>query len=87
MSAELLTIADIYYIMILVSEVIYRYKELIKNGIYNNDKKIKEAIVEQKLFKIEYGLYSDKKNNSKLEIISKKYENLIFNSDSAFLFL
>lgn len=61
MSAKLLTIADIYYIMILVSEVIYRYKELIKNGIYNNDKKIKEALVEQKLFKIEYGLYSDKK--------------------------
>ena len=39
MSAKSLTIADIYYIMILVSEVIYRYKELIKNGIYNNDKK------------------------------------------------
>lgn len=86
MSAKSLTIADIYYIMILVSEVIYRYKELIKNGIYNNDKKIKEALVEQKLFKIEYGLYSDKKNNSKLEIISKKYENLIFNSDSAFFY-
>ena len=86
MSAKSLTIADIYYIMILVSEVIYRYKELIKNGIYNNDKKIKEALVEQKLFKIEYGLYSDKKNNSKLEIISKKYENLIFNSDSAFVY-
>lgn len=33
------TIGDIYFIMILVSEVIYRYKELIKNGIYNNDKK------------------------------------------------
>ena len=55
MSAKSLTIADIYYIMILVSEVIYRYKELIKNGIYNNDKKIKEALAEQKLFKIEYG--------------------------------
>ena len=55
------TIGDIYFIMILVSEVIYRYKELIKNGIYNNDKKIKEALVLQKLFKIECGLYSDKK--------------------------
>ncbi len=86
MSAQLLTIADIYYIMLLVIKMIYRYKELMKNQMYKNDKKIKEALSKEKLFKIEYGLYSDKKNNSKLEIISKKYNNLIFNSDSAFFY-
>lgn len=54
--------------------------------MYNNDRKIKEALAKGNLFKIEYGLYSDKKNNSKLEVISKKYNNLIFNSDSAFFY-
>ena len=38
------------------------------------------------MFKIDFGLYSDKNINSKLEIISKKYKNYIFNSDSAFFY-
>lgn len=72
--------------MILVSEMIYKYSELLKKRIYNSDIEIKKAINDERLFKIDFGLYSDKKINSKLEIISKKYENYVFNSDSAFFY-
>lgn len=72
--------------MILVNEMIYKYSELLKKGIYNSDIEIKRAIKDEKLFKTNFGLYSDKKINSNLEIISKKYENYIFNSDSAFFY-
>lgn len=67
-------------------DMIYKYNELIKNNVYKSDVDIKKAISTEKLFKIEFGLYSDKKINSKLEIISKKYENYIFNNDSAFFY-
>ena len=72
--------------MKLVSKMIYKYSELLKKGIYNSDIDIKKAITNEKLFKTDLGLYSDKKINSKLEIMSKKYENYIFNSDSAFFY-
>ena len=72
--------------MILVSKMIYKYSELLKKRIYTSDADIKRAITNSKLFKIDFGLYSDKNINSKLEIISKKYENYIFNSDSAFFY-
>lgn len=81
-----MTNSDFYFIMILVSEMIYKYSELLKKRIYNSDIEIKKAINDERLFKIDFGLYSDKKINSKLEIISKKYENYIFNSDSAFFY-
>lgn len=81
-----LTNSDFYFIMILVSEMIYKYSELLKKRIYNSDIEIKKAINDERLFKIDFGLYSDKKINSKLEIISKKYENYVFNSDSAFFY-
>ena len=72
--------------MVLVCEMIYKYSELLKKRIYNSDIEIKRAINDDKLFKIDFGLYSDKKINLKLEIISKKYENYIFNSESAFFY-
>lgn len=81
-----MTNSDFYFTMLLVSEMIYRYSELLKKRIYCSDIEIKKAINDEKLFKIDFGLYSDKKINSKLEIISKKYENYIFNSDSAFFY-
>lgn len=81
-----MTNSEFYFIMVLVSEMIYKYSELLKKRIYNNDIEIKKAINDEKLFKIDFGLYSDKKINSKLEIFSKKYENYIFNSDSAFFY-
>ena len=44
------------------------YKELIQK--YESDYKIKKLIQEGKIFKIEKGIYSDKKNVNYLEIIS-----------------
>lgn len=81
-----MTNSEFYFIIILVSEMIYKYSELIKKRIYISDIEIKKAIKDEKLFKISLGLYSDRRLNSKLEIISKKYDNYIFNSDSAFFY-
>ena len=47
--------------MILVSKMIYKYSELLKKRIYTSDVDIKKAITNSKLFKIDFGLYSDKK--------------------------
>lgn len=66
--------------------MLYKYSELLKKEIYKSDIEIKKALNDEVLFKTDLGLYSDKKINSKLEIISKKYENYIFNSDSAFFY-
>ena len=74
-----LTKSEFCFIMVLVRKMIYKYSELLKKGIYNNDEKNKKAIADEKLFKTDFGLYSDKKINS-------KYENYIFNSDSAFFY-
>lgn len=60
------------------------YKELIQK--YESDYKIKKLIQEGKIFKIEKGIYSDKKDVNYLEIISKKYPNAIFTMDSAFYY-
>ena len=60
------------------------YKELIQK--YESDYKIKKLIQEGKIFKIEKGIYSDKKDVNYLEIISKKYPNAILTSDSAYYY-
>ena len=64
--------------------MILLYKELIKK--YKSNYKIKKLIEEGKIFKIEKGIYSDKKDVNYLEIISKKYPNAIFTSDSAYYY-
>lgn len=66
--------------------MIYKYNELLKKGLYKNNIEIKKAVDSGLLFKTEFGFYSDKKSVSKLELISKKYENYIFNSDSAYFY-
>ena len=53
---------------------------------YKSDYEIKKLIQEGKIFKIEKGIYSDKKDVNYLEIISKKYPNAIFTMDSAFYY-
>ena len=60
------------------------YKELIKKCKSNY--KMKKLIKEGKIFKIEKGIYSDKKDVNYLEIITKKYPNAIFTMDSAFYY-
>ena len=54
-----------------VSKMILLHKELIEK--YKSDYEIKKLIQEGKIFKIEKGIYSDKKDVNYLEIISKKY--------------
>ena len=64
--------------------MIYNYKEIKEK--YKNNYQIEKAIKEQKIYKIEKNIYSDKKNINYLEFISKKYPNAIFTMDSAFYF-
>ena len=66
--------------------MVYNYKDLLSKNICKNDLDLKKQLNDKKIYKIELGLYSDKKVNSKLEIIAKKYKNYIFNSDSAFFY-
>jgi len=60
--------------------MIYKYSEL------KNNNKIKQAIENKLLFKLDCGLYSDKEKVSDLEIIAKLYEKAILNSDSAYFY-
>lgn len=60
------------------------YKDLI--NVYKSDYEIKKLIKENKIFKIEKGIYSDQENVNYLEILTKKYPNAIFTMDSAFYY-
>ena len=66
--------------------MIYKYSELLPNKNFGNDNKIKQAIENRLLFKLECGLYSDKEKVSDLEIIAKLYEKAVFTSDSAYFY-
>ena len=66
--------------------MIYKYNELMKTEKYNHATKIKKALTNNLLFKLEDGLYSDKKNNSELEVISKLYDGAIFTGQSAYFY-
>jgi len=64
--------------------MVYKYDEIIKR--YGSDYKLKKAIENNEIFKIEKGLYSDIKYTSDLEIITKKFPDAIFSMSSAFYF-
>ena len=64
--------------------MLYYHKEL--KVIYKSDYQIQKAIKEDSLFKIEEGLYSDKKNADFIEIINKKYPNYVLCGDSAYYY-
>ena len=64
--------------------MVYSYK-LLKEK-YGSDYQIQKAVREQKLYKIENGIYSDKKNNHYLEIFRVKYPNAIVSGDSAYYY-
>ena len=57
-----------------------------KNYHFITKEQFIQLIEEGKIFKIEKGIYSDKKDVNYLEIISKKYPNAIFTMDSAFYY-
>lgn len=64
--------------------MVFLYKDLMKK--YKSNYRIEKEIKEGKIFKIEKGIYTDKKEVNYLEIISKKYPNAIFTLDSAFYY-
>ena len=62
--------------------MLYTYKELLNE--YKSNYQVKKAVKEQKIFKIEKGIYSDKKNVNYLEVIVKKYPQEIITGESAY---
>lgn len=64
--------------------MIYNYREIIE--IYKNDYNLKKALNKNEIFKLEKGIYSEKKIISPLIIYSKKYPNSVITMDSAFYY-
>lgn len=64
--------------------MLYSYSRCIE--MFGTDRKIKQAIDNGQIFKIEKGIYSDTKYVSELAIISMKYPNAIFTLNSAFYY-
>lgn len=64
--------------------MIYNYKEVIE--IYKNDYNLKKALNANEIFKLEKGIYSEKKVVSPLVIYSKKYPNAVITMDSAYYY-
>ena len=69
MSDYLLALSDIYFIINMVGRMLYRYSELLKNEKFNTDRKIKVALSEKRLFKLDCGFYSFDSRCSELEFI------------------
>ena len=64
--------------------MVYNYKEMIE--IYGNDYNLKKALNKNEIFKLDKGIYSNKKIVSPLVIYSKKYPNSVITMDSAFYY-
>lgn len=64
--------------------MIYNYKEIIE--IYGNDYNLKKALSKNEIFKLDKGIYSNKKIVSPLVIYSKKYPNSVITMDSAYYY-
>ncbi len=64
--------------------MIYVYFEVIKK--YGNRYNLKKALDKKKIFKVERGIYSDKKTLNPLIIYSKKYPSGVITMDTAFYF-
>lgn len=64
--------------------MLFTHKELLKK--YKSNYQIQKAVREQKIFKIEKGIYADKKNVHYLEVIVKKYPQAIITGESAYYY-
>ena len=64
--------------------MIYNYKEIIE--IYKNDYNLKKALNKNEIFKLDKGIYSNKKIVNPLVIYSKKYPNSVITMDSAYYY-
>lgn len=62
--------------------MLYNYKEVIE--IYGTDYKLKQAIANKKIYRIESGIYSNKKDNFTMyELVLKKYPSAFLVKNSA----
>lgn len=62
--------------------MIYSYAECLAK--YGTPYKLKRAVTESSIFKIEEGVYSDEETPSSLEIVVKKYPNAVLCGEYAF---
>ena len=53
--------------------MLYTYNDCIKE--YGSDYQLKKALLDQKLYKVEKGIYSSEKYASELAVVSLKYPN------------
>ena len=62
--------------------MLYNYREALE--IYGTDYKLKQALSQRKIFRIESGIYSDGKDNfTKYELVLKKYPSAFLVKNSA----
>lgn len=62
--------------------MLYDYKEVL--NLFGNDYKLKKAILDKRIFKIEKGIYSDGENNfTTMEKVLKKYNHAFLVKDTA----
>lgn len=64
--------------------MLYTYEQCIDK--YGSNYQLEKKLHNEELYKVEKGIYSDKKNVMEIEIIIKKYPKAIFTMDSAFYF-
>ena len=64
--------------------MLYRTDEILKK--YKTNIELEKAIKNKKIFKIESGIYSSQEFVNYLLVISQKYPNAVFTSDSAFYY-
>ena len=55
-------------------------------GSYGSDYQIRKAVNENKLYKLEPGIYSDKEKVHYLELFTRTYPNAIISGDSAYYY-
>lgn len=64
--------------------MVYTYKEILKK--YKDDYNIRKALKNEQLYKIEKGMYSDRRYANPLITYSKKYPNAVITMDNAFYY-
>ena len=64
--------------------MVYTYKEILKK--YKDDYNIRKALKNEQLYRVEKGIYSDKKYANPLIIYSKKYPHAVITMDNAFYY-
>ena len=62
--------------------MLFTYNDCIKE--YGSDYPLQKALSDQKLYKVEKGIYSSEKYASDLAVVSLKYPNAVFTDESAY---